>query len=39
MHNDELFIKRVISLVNDNDLPKNVTNQSPRQQIIGNDLD
>ena len=32
-------IKKVISLVSDNDLPKNVTNQSPRQQIAGNDLD
>lgn len=32
-------IKKVISLVNDGGLPNNVENASPRQQIIGNDLD
>lgn len=32
-------IKKVISLVNDNTVPNNVANPSPRQTIIGNDLD
>lgn len=32
-------IKKVISLENDNGLPKNLENASPRQQVIGNDLD
>lgn len=32
-------IKKVISLENDNGLPNNLENASPRQQIIGNDLD
>lgn len=32
-------IKKVISLVNDNGLPTNLENASPRQTIIGNDLD
>lgn len=32
-------IKKVISLVNDNGLPTNLENASPRQTVIGNDLD
>ena len=32
-------IKKVISLENNNDLPKGLENASPRQKIIGNDLD
>ena len=32
-------IKKVISLVNDGGLPNNIENASPRQTIIGNDLD
>ena len=32
-------IKKVISLENDNGLPNNLENASPRQKIVGNDLD